>query len=118
MALNLFLDDNRSPPEGWKPVRTAEEAKLHLLAGPVDSLSCDFDLDNPECDKGQFACGLRDGGCQTKCACHDQGKENGLDLLHWMRDHRAWPKQRPKVHSHNLVGGLKMKHFIDQHYPG
>jgi len=115
----LYLDDNRPTPEGWKAAHTAEEAKLHLLAGNVDKMSFDYDLDNPHCEKCNFACGLRDpGGCKAGCNCHDQGKENGLDLLKWMHENRIWPKNRPTVHSHNLEGALKMKHFIRHHFPG
>jgi hypothetical protein len=115
----LYLDDNRPTPEGWKAAHTAEEAKLHLLTGSVDHMSCDYDLDNPECDKCNFACGLRDeGGCKAKCNCHSAGDENGLDLLHWMKATRRWPKAKPTVHSHNLTGALRMKQFIEQHYPG
>ena len=115
---NLYLDDNRETPEGWRPVHTAEEAKLHLLTGPVDRMSLDFDLDNPHCDTCNFACGLREGGCRHGCSCHAQGDENGLDLLQWMKDTGRWPRQRPTVHSHNLLGGLKMKFFIHHNYPG
>jgi hypothetical protein len=114
----IYLDDNRPTPEGWKAAHTAEEAKLHLMAGPVDQMSFDYDLDNPECSKCQFACGLREGGCRAKCDCHKAGDENGLALLHWMKAHHRWPKQRPTVHSHNLKGALAMKAFIAQHYPG
>jgi hypothetical protein len=118
MATSLYLDDNRTTPEGWKRAHNAEEAKVRLLSGPVDHMSFDFDLDNPDCETCNFACGLREGGCQHGCGCHDAGDENGLDLLQWMKDQRIWPRNYPQVHSHNLLGSLKMKHFIRQNYPG
>jgi hypothetical protein len=118
MPVDLYLDDNRPTPEGWKRAHTAEEAKTHLLVGSVNRLSLDFDLDNPPCERCSFDCGLRETGCRHGCDCHRQGDETGLDLLHWMREHNRWPQKKPTVHSHNIIGALRMKHFIDQHFPG
>ena len=117
MGTQLYLDDNRPTPEGWKRANNAEEAKLHLLTGNVDKMSLDYDLDNPHCDKCQFACGLRETGCRHNCNCHSNGQENGLDVLHWMKKTGRWPTQPPDVHSHNILGGLRMKAFIKYHYP-
>lgn len=114
----LYLDDNRKTPEGWKRAHTAEQAKVHLLSSPVEHLSLDYDLDNPPCEKCKFACGLRESGCHLGCDCHRAGIETGLDLLHWMHKTKHWPKNKPTVHSHNLDGAMRMKAFIEAHYPG
>jgi hypothetical protein len=118
MAMKLFLDDNRPVPEGWRPARTAEAAKVYLMGHKVDNMSLDFDLDAPECQNCNFNCGLREGGCRLGCQCHKQGAENGMDLLHWMRDTGNWPRNRPTIHSANLDGALRMKAFVLRHYPG
>jgi hypothetical protein len=117
MTAKLYVDDNRKSPHGWEVARNAEEAKLHLLHHPVDDISLDYDLDMPECNKCQFVCGLREGACRHGCDCHGEGDETGLHLLHWIHKHNAWPKNPPTVHSHNLVGAMKMKKFIQDYYP-
>ena len=113
----LYLDDNRPTPAGWERAYTAEDAKLHLINGDVDHLSLDYDLDMPHCPSCNFACGHREGGCARNCACHSQGKENGLDVVNFMVRTGRWPKQKPAVHSHNLDNALRMKKLIDEHYP-
>lgn len=117
MGIKVFLDDNRPTPEGWVRAHTAEDVKLHLLHRDVDDLSLDYDLDNPECPTCQFQCGLREGGCQRGCDCHSAGDETGLDLVQWMRDTGHWPKNQPAVHSHNLMGALRMKKMVQDHFP-
>jgi hypothetical protein len=122
MGLSLWLDDNRPVPAGWRAARTAEEAKLHLLHGDVDQMSLDYDLDAPPCDKCQFQCGQHEAEaglkCKHGCNCHEAGDENGLHLLQWMQQTGHWPKQKPTVHSANLDGALRMKKFVEQHWPG
>lgn len=85
-------------------------------------MSLDHDLDAPHCGKCKFDCGIheaeKNNSCKHGCDCHRDGDENGLDLLHWMHQAGRWPKEKPKVHSANLVGALRMKRFIAQHWPG
>jgi len=122
MGIKIWLDDNRPIPEGHTGARTAEEAKLHLMHGNVESASLDYDLDAPHCDKCQFACGQHESEagnkCRHGCNCHSDGDENGLDLLHWMKATGKWPQRKPTVHSANLDGALRMKKFVEDNYPG
>jgi hypothetical protein len=115
--MKIFLDDNRETPEGWTRAHTAEDVKVHLLHGDVEDMSLDYDLDMPECQKCNFQCGLREGGCRHGCDCHAAGDETGLHLLHWMKATNHWPKNPPQVHSHNLDGALRMKKFVADHFP-
>jgi hypothetical protein len=115
--MHLYVDDNRTTPNGWARAHTAEEAKLHLLHGDVDQMSIDYDLDMPHCPTCQFQCGHREGGCGHGCNCHSAGDETGLHLVSWMASTGHWPKQMPLVHSHNLDGSLRMKKLIQDSYP-
>lgn len=118
MGKSIYLDDNRPTPAGWSRAHTAEDAKLHLMHGDVDRMSLDYDLDAPHCDTCRFQCGHRETQkCQRGCDCHRDGDENGLHLLQWMHRTGRWPKERPNVHSANLVGAMQMKKFVNDHFP-
>lgn len=42
--MRVFLDDERTPPDGWTLVRWPEEAIALLKTGQVEALSLDHDL--------------------------------------------------------------------------
>ncbi len=42
--MKVYLDDQRTPPEGWTHVRTAQEAIEVLKTGKVTEISLDHDL--------------------------------------------------------------------------
>lgn len=44
MKMKVYLDDERTPPEGWVLVRWPEEAIELLKTGEVEKLSLDHDL--------------------------------------------------------------------------
>jgi hypothetical protein len=44
VAMKVFLDDERVPPEGWIQVRRPEEAVELLKTGSVTEISLDHDL--------------------------------------------------------------------------
>lgn len=46
--MQLFLDDERTPPDGWTLVRWPEEAIDLLKTGGVDKISLDHDLGDDE----------------------------------------------------------------------
>jgi hypothetical protein len=118
-GIRLWLDDNRSAPEGWVWARNVRDAAERLMVGNVDELSLDFDLDNPDCPTCQFRCGLRDhGSCDKQCACHQNGVKNGAHLVEWMTHTHCWPKNKPIVHSVNGAEAEQMKRDIDVHFPG
>lgn len=85
--MKLWLDNERPAPHGWTAVKTLAEAKRHLEAGGVERASLDHDLD---------------------------GEETGHDLVQWMADTGHWPRFKPKVHSGNVDGAIKMKRLITQ----
>ena len=115
--MKLFLDDYRQAPKGWFTARSVEDAIIAFLTSNIEQLSLDYDLDEPNCDKCQFSCGLREGGCQHSCPCHENGKHNGMDLLRWIDKAQAWPMVKPVVHSANTEAAPKMKTFIDERFP-
>ena len=86
--MKLWLDDVRPAPDGWQPVKTAEEAISHFARGTVVCASLDHDL------------GPADAG-------------TGYDVLCWIEKAmhgRAWygPLPRLYVHSANPVGRARM----------
>jgi hypothetical protein len=95
--IHLWLDDVRSPPEGWTHCRTIDEAKEHLKAGKVYLASLDHDLGEDE------------RGCLLP---------SGYDLVKWMAENNCWPLKKPYVHSANPVGAQNMNEMIDRYFPG
>lgn len=83
--LNVFLDDRRPNPAGYKLARTAAQAISYLRAGRVNVLSLDFDL----------------------------GTEpvTGLDVVRYMVNHRVYPK-RIIIHSANPIGRQRMLRLL------
>jgi hypothetical protein len=91
-AVKVWLDDQRSAPEGWVHVRTPEEAIELLRSGEVEELSLDHDLG--------LGVGLRE--------------RTGYDVLLWLEAEVAAGRARPpavmRVHSGNVgaVGRMEL----------
>jgi hypothetical protein len=101
MSVLLYLDDVRSPPEGWTLVKTVEEAKALLLAGEVECASLDHDLGIIEVRAGVF---------------EEREAPTGYDLVKWMMETGHWPKRKPVVHSANPPGAAAMRQAIERHW--
>lgn len=89
--MKVWLDDERSAPDGWVHVRTPERAIELLVTGEVTDISLDHDL-----------------GLATA-----ESERTGYDVLKWLE--RAvvteeWSGELPtiKVHSANPVGQRRM----------
>ena len=95
--MKLWLDDIRTPPEGYlwaKDVRTAiqiVEATLHTGL-EWERASLDHDL-------GEL---------------HEVG--DGTMFVLWMAEHDLWPTEKPNVHSANPVGRDRMRGYIDRYF--
>lgn len=128
---DIYLDDMRKPPEGWKLVATIEEVKAYLRQGLVNHLSLDHDLG--ACDacleqvEPRAGYSTRDEwltACQTKWLTASEFSQmpncthfgNGQQLCLWMAEHGIWPKQKPTVHSANATGAANMRATIDRYY--
>lgn len=88
--MRIFLDDERSAPEGWHQVRWPEEAIALLEAGGVDELSLDHDLGDDE-------------------------HGTGYDVLLWLEEAVATRGFKPPllgVHSANVSARRKMEAAI------
>ncbi|CAM3884483.1 cyclic-phosphate processing receiver domain-containing protein [Cohnella lubricantis] len=83
--LNVFLDDRRPNPPGYKLARTAEEAIRYLRARQVNTLSLDYDL-----------------------STHPV---TGLDVVRFMVDRSIYPK-RIIIHSANPFGRRRMLRML------
>jgi len=84
--LKLFLDDQRSPPEGWTLVRWPSEMIALLETGEIDEISLDHDLG-------------------------DDVRGTGYDVLVWIEEAVATRGFRPPMihlHSANVVGRKRM----------
>ncbi|WP_280389830.1 cyclic-phosphate processing receiver domain-containing protein [Nocardia wallacei] len=92
--MKLYVDDLRTPPDGWMVVRSSLEAitHLHLLRAhgeTLDALSLDHDL----------------GGDDTT-----------RPIMLWMCEHNWWP-QAIYVHSANMVGADWLEGMADRYGP-
>ena len=89
--MKVFLDDERSTPEGWVGVRWPEEAISLIEAGGVDELSLDHDLGDDE-------------------------HGTGYDVLLWLEEAVATrhfiPPRVIRVHSANTSARQKMEAAI------
>lgn len=106
-AIKVWLDDVRTPPEGWVWVKTVKEAIQILSTGKVEEISLDHDLGDWETSyEGAEAGDLRQGARE----------KTGYDVVLWMAEHNAWP-EIVRVHSQNPVGREKMEKTIDHYAP-
>ena len=83
----VFLDDERSPPEGWVLVRWPEEAIALLKTGDVAEISLDHDLGDDE-------------------------RDTGYDVILWIEEAVITKGFRPpiiRVHSANSSARIKME---------
>lgn len=90
--MKVFLDDVRSPYEGWNQIRTIEEVIALLENGLVTDLSLDHDL----------------GSCDSK---------SGYDLVSWIEEKvmkENWVPPNLYCHSMNPVGKDKIQLVIDR----
>jgi len=110
--IDLWLDDIRPAPEGWKHVRTVEEAKAVLRDGNVRYCSLDHDLGAcDDCMQGltpEQWLAKTDGTSMPNCSHFG----TGYDLVSWMEEHNIWPWVLPRVHSANPVGRERMVKVI------
>lgn len=83
--INVFLDDRRPNPPGYKLARTVEQAIGYLRTEKVDTLSLDYDLGTPPL--------------------------TGLDVVRFMVNHRIYPK-RIVIHSANPFGRRRMLRML------
>ena len=85
--MKVYLDDERTPPEGWQLVRWPDEAIRLLETGEVTDLSLDHDLGDDE-------------------------RGTGYDVVLWLEEAvatRGFRPPRMKVHSANSSARDKME---------
>ena len=68
--MNLWLDDEREPPDGWIWAKTAEEAIEELRTGYVTEVSLDHDL------------GMNENGTGYDVLCYIEEFVKPLPLIH------------------------------------
>lgn len=88
--VKVWLDDIRDPPHGWTWVKSIEEAQELLKIGAVEDISLDNDLGT--------------------------GFTEGRELVKWMVTEDVWPKNKPMVHSANVIANKYMKDMIERYY--
>jgi len=92
--MKVYLDDERTPPDGWVLVRWPEEAINILKTGEVEIISLDHDLG-------------------------DDSIGTGYDVVLWLEEQVAVNKITPpiiKVHSANTSAKAKMLAGIESIY--
>lgn len=117
--MNLWLDDIRPAPQGWTWAKTVEQAKEYLQSRTVVNASLDHDLGI--CASCKAASGLSTPeewleahGYQSMPHCEHAG--TGYTLVCWMEETGNWPSEKPKVHSANPAGRLKMQQAIEKEW--
>ena len=89
--MKIYLDDERTPPEGWLLVRWPEDAIEYLKTGEVEELSLDHDLGDDE-------------------------RGTGYDVILWVEKAvviQGFRPPRMKVHSANSSARVKMELGIE-----
>lgn len=112
--MNLWLDDIRKAPSGWKHVKTVDEAKAALLTGEVVSASLDHDLGS--CDHCMLGRTVEQFLAETGVMPHCEHFGSGYTLICWMEETGRWPKEKPTVHSLNPAGRAKMQAAINRRF--
>lgn len=85
--MNPWVDDLRTPPDGWDWAKTSTEAIDALRLGGVEKLSLDHDL----------------GGDDTT-----------RPVVLWMCENEIWPREI-RVHSANPVGVEWLTGMVDRY---
>lgn len=89
--MNVFLDDEREPPNGFILVRNIYECIEFLRSGEVEILSLDHDLGD--------------------------GKKTGYDLVKYMVEHNIYPSKAVYIHTMNPVGRENMYKTLVRYAP-
>jgi len=88
--VNVFVDDTRTPPAGYRWARTAEQAVQYLRTGNVNLLSLDYNLGTPPI--------------------------TGSTIVHYMIDNNIYPQQIV-IHSSSPAGRRRMLRLLLAHKP-
>lgn len=100
--MKVYLDDERTPPEGWTLVRWPAEAIELLSNYEVTHLSLDHDL-------GEVDPALKEG--------RPGNAFTGMEVLDWLEEQMftgAWTKSLPviTIHSANPVAQFRMNQAL------
>ncbi len=87
--MKLYLDDRRTPPEGWTLVRGFRDCIFALDTQKWEAVSLDYSLGE---------------------------RWNGLDVLRWMADRGKFPPKL-NIHSTHSYGRAAMADYIRRHFP-
>jgi hypothetical protein len=101
--MKLWHDDVRPPPDSsWRWARTNDDAKAILETGTITECSLDHDL-------GLHGVEIPDDPDELMDLIYQVGPaaETGLDLVHWMVEHKHVPKV-VRIHSWNPAGAQNM----------
>lgn len=101
----LYLDDERTHPEGWIRAHNAKEAKEILLSGEVTFASLDHDL-------FMDRYWSRDWNSVTAYEL-----ESGLDVVEWMVENNIWPEEGLRIHTDYTTGRLEMMKLVEEYGP-
>jgi hypothetical protein len=94
-TMKVYLDDLRTPPDGWILVRWPEDAIKLLKTGEVTDISLDHDLGDDD---------------------HNHGKGTGYHVLLWIEEEvalKGFKAPRMIVHSANGPARERMNRAIE-----
>ena len=114
---DVYMDDLRNPPDGWKLCRTIEDTVALLEDGQVRNLSLDHDMGACyTCERtGKHIGDMRTDATTFMNWCPHA--DDGTKLVQWMVSNDVWPSEKPTVHSMNPVGAARMRGLIDTYWP-
>ena len=121
-AMTLWLDDVREPWRhgfiGAEWAKTYDEAIAQLASGEVTFASLDHDIGAcADCTREMKHIGdmkTPETTFYNRCP-HEK---TGYDVVCWMEQNNAWPRDGVRVHSANPVGRARMEAVIKRHYAG
>lgn len=97
---NLWVDDLRTPPDGWDWAQTYSAAISLIGQHNYHTISLDHDL-------ADFLHDSPEGG---------SGEKTGYHVALWMVEHERYPQQ-VNVHSMNPVGAQSIVQLLQRYHP-
>ena len=114
--INLWLDDERTPPPfadngiHWQWVKTADEAVEVLKTGKVTFASLDHDLADEHYQAFQRE-------YETGVTTSEPPKEKtGFFVLNWMEENDVWPENGVRIHTMNPFRKEQMLFVVRKNY--
>ncbi len=113
--MKLWLDDVRTPPEGWVWAKSYDEA-VEILSNLDDEFT-DASLDHDLAFQGMTLAEMEGLDQKIYVARLNEAEKNGNHVVLWMHMHNIWPTKTLAVHSANAPASSRMMGNIKEYGP-